>query len=94
MFRDWLPSYKNPSMTGNHLQTNLVSTKYIAVVAILFIHVVTDGDQYDFTQLYKQKFIMIKYIRNGRSLPHERVFKMDLENVVGFYHYIINYYCC
>ena len=25
---------------------------------------------------------MIKYPRNGYSIPHERVFKMDLENLV------------
>ncbi|XP_065898553.1 1-phosphatidylinositol 4,5-bisphosphate phosphodiesterase delta-4-like [Dysidea avara] len=40
------------------------------------------NNEYDFTQLYKQKFVMTKYPRNGNSLPHERVFKMDLENLM------------
>ena len=43
---------------------------------------VSDDDNFDFSQLHEQKFVMIKYVRNGRTLPHERVFKMDLENLV------------
>ncbi|XP_065898551.1 1-phosphatidylinositol 4,5-bisphosphate phosphodiesterase delta-4-like isoform X2 [Dysidea avara] len=40
------------------------------------------NNEYDFTQLYKEKFVMTKYPRNGNSLPHERVFKMDFENLM------------
>lgn len=27
---------------------------------------------------------MIKYARGGRSIPHERVFKLDNDNLVGY----------
>ena len=29
-----------------------------------------------------QEFPMIKYARGGRSIPHERVFKLDKDNLV------------
>lgn len=29
------------------------------------------------------EFPMIKYARGGRSIPHERVFKLDNDNLVG-----------
>ena len=40
------------------------------------------GDKNDFALLSKCSFVMIKYSRKGRSMPHERVFKMDFENLV------------
>ena len=43
----------------------------------------TGEDKNAFTLLNKCNFVMIKYPRKGgRSIPHERVFKMDFENLV------------
>ena len=44
---------------------------------------IVDGD--DFGALHDLDFVMIKYPRkrNSNSLPHERVFTMDYENLVG-----------
>ena len=44
----------------------------------------TGDDKNAFALLSKCNFVMIKYPRKakGRSLPHERVFKMDFENLV------------
>ena len=40
------------------------------------------GNKNDFALLGKSNFAMIKYPRKGHSIPHERVFKMDFENLV------------
>ena len=45
----------------------------------------TEGDDKTaYSLLSKCSFVMIKYPRKrkGQSLPHERVFKMDFENLV------------
>lgn len=43
----------------------------------------TTGEN-DFALLSKRSFVMIKYPRKSRwwSIPHERVFTMDFENLV------------
>ena len=40
------------------------------------------GNKNDLALLSKSNFAMIKYPRKGHSIPHERVFKMDFENLV------------
>ena len=52
--------------------------------SIIFVYadVCVPGDKKDFALLSKCNFVMIKYPRKGRSIPHERVFKMDYENLV------------
>ena len=42
----------------------------------------TTGSKNDFALLSECNFVMIKYPRKGQSIPHERVFKMDSENLV------------
>ena len=47
----------------------------------------TTGGRNDFALLSKRDFIMIKYPRRRKySIPHERVFKMDYENLVCIIH--------
>ena len=45
----------------------------------------------DFAPLHRSDFIMIKYPRKGRSIPHERVFTMDFENLVLYVCFVFLY---
>ena len=42
------------------------------------------GSKDEVALLSKCNFVMIKYPRKGRSIPHERIFKMDFENLVQY----------
>ena len=52
------------------------------IALILYVVISTIGGKDDISLLNKCNFVMIKYPRKGRSIPHERVFTMDLENLV------------
>ena len=52
------------------------------IIIIVYADVCVKGDISDFALLSKCNFVMIKYPRKGWSIPHERVFKMDYENLV------------
>ena len=61
--------------------------EYTVCIYLLYCRIVTyfiyiTGNKNDFALLSKSNFAMIKYPRNGHSIPHERVFKMDFENLV------------
>ena len=60
----------------------------LTVATVMCVHtnctlsVYYTGNKNDLALLSKSNFSMIKYPRKGHSIPHERVFKMDFENMV------------